>query len=232
MNHRPIQTALLVLAACAAAALAGDPAVLAPRIVCPAPDYDFGSLDNSATVEHDYPIRNEGALTLEITSVRASCGCTVATASNRLVPPGGESSVHATFALKGRLGYQQKSITVESNDPDTPALVLQLHGTAVQSLRATPSSVFFGRLAPSGVRSRQIDVESADGPFNLVSVTSSSPLVAAEILPADSTTAVRPIRVSIPEDAPEGNLSATLTVRTDIPGAPDLSIPVNAFIAP
>ena len=58
------------------------------------------------------------------------------------------------------------------------------------------------------------------------------PLVAAEILPADSTTAVRPILVSIPADAPEGNLAATLTIRTDIPGAPDLSVPVNAFIAP
>lgn len=228
MNLR-LPAVFLAASAFAAALCAAAPA---PRIVCPAPDYDFGSLDNSATVEHDYPIRNEGSLTLEITSVRASCGCTVATASNRLVPPGGETSVHATFALKGRIGFQQKSITVESNDPDTPALVLQLRGTAVQSLRATPSSVFFGRLAPDADRSRQIEIFSADGPFAIVSVDSTSPHVTAAVQPADSSTAVRPVLVTVAPDAPEGNLSATLTLRTDIPGAPDLTVPVNAFIAP
>lgn len=229
MNLR--QPAVFLAATVLAAALCA--AAPAPRIVCPAPDYDFGSLDNSATVEHDYPIRNEGAVTLEITSVRASCGCTVATASSRLVPPGGETSVHANFALKGRTGYQQKSITVESNDPDTPALVLQLHGTAVQSLRATPSSVFFGRISPSVNRSRQIDIEHADGPFAIVSATASSPHVSVSVLPAeDSTSSVRSILVSIPDDAPEGTLSAAVSVVTDIPGAPVLSIPVNAFLAP
>ena len=219
----------LAASAVAAALCAAAPA---PRIVCPEPDYDFGALDNSATVEHDYPIRNEGPVTLEITSVRASCGCTVATASNRLVPPGGETSVHATFALKGRLGFQQKSITVESNDPDTPALVLQLRGTAVQSLRATPSSVFFGRISPSVNRSRQVNIEHADGPFAIVSATSSSPHVSVSILSADDpSSSVRSILVSIPDDAPEGSLAAAISVVTDIPGAQPLSIPVNAFLA-
>ena len=55
----------------AAAAPAAPEAPLAPRIVCDEPLFDFGEKNNTEFVEHDYPIRNSGTLSLEIRNVRA-----------------------------------------------------------------------------------------------------------------------------------------------------------------
>ena len=56
--------------------------VLAPKIVCDEPVYDFGEIANHNVVEHEYVIRNAGTLSLEIRSVRASCGCTAASSAS------------------------------------------------------------------------------------------------------------------------------------------------------
>ena len=150
-------------------------APLKPQIVCDEPVYDFGERNNTEFVEHDYPIRNAGTLSLEIANVRASCGCTAVKPSQNVIPPGGEASIRARLDLRGRNGLQQKTITVTSNDPDTPNLTLQLKGTAVQALRALPAALFFGRIGPGSVRNRTFDVISARGPIQIVEARTDNP---------------------------------------------------------
>ena len=48
-------------------------AALAPKIVCDESTFDFGEKNNTEVIEHDYPIRNTGTLSLEIRDVHASC---------------------------------------------------------------------------------------------------------------------------------------------------------------
>ncbi|MGD9611900.1 MAG: DUF1573 domain-containing protein, partial [Kiritimatiellia bacterium] len=84
-------------------------AALKPRIVCDEPVFDFGERNNTEFVEHDFPIRNAGTLSLEIRNVHASCGCTAVKPSQDEIPPGGEASIRARLDLRGRNGYQQTS---------------------------------------------------------------------------------------------------------------------------
>lgn len=207
-------------------------AALAPKIVCDEPIFDFGEKSNSEFVEHDYPIRNAGTLSLEIRSVRASCGCTAVKPSQDVVAPGGEASIRARLDLHGRNGFQQKTITVESNDPETPNLILQLKGNAVQVLRAEPSSLFFGPIGPNGVRSRTFDIISGKGPVQIVGARTDNPglvltPVAAE--PGADGTSHR-FELAIDPAAPEGNINGSVFVKTDMADQPEISIPVAAFI--
>ena len=55
----------------------------APKVFCPEPVYDFGTMENTKKVKHDFVIRNVGGETLRITKVRTSCGCTVAQPKKR-----------------------------------------------------------------------------------------------------------------------------------------------------
>jgi hypothetical protein len=209
------------------------PEALAPKITCSEPVYDFGEKSNNEFVEHDYPIRNDGTLSLEIRSVHASCGCTAVKPSQDVIPPGGEASIHARLDLRGRNGFQMKTITVANNDPQNPNLTLQLKGTAVQALRAQPSSLFFGRVGTDAARSRTFDIISGKGPIQIVSYRTDNPgflltPVAAEP-GADGTT--HRFELTLDPSLKEGNINGSAFIKTDLADQPEISIPVAAYIA-
>ena len=141
----------------AAAALGSD---LKAVLVCDEPVYDFGSAVSTGTIEHSYPIRNDGQLTLNISSVRASCGCTVAKLRDDAIPPGGSSAIDVSFNLNGRQGFQTKTITITSDDPDRPTYQLTLKGTVVKPVWATPAALYLGRIASPDARHATFAVES------------------------------------------------------------------------
>ena len=236
MGYAGGMNAKRLLAVCAWACVAGMVSAadtLAPKAVCPNPDFDFGELENTETVEHDYVIRNEGQLSLEILNVRPSCGCTAASPSQKLIAPGQEGTVHATFGLQNRSGYQDKSITVTCNDPARPTFVLRLHGTAVQSVRAVPSSVFFGRVGAGAVRSRTFEVVSAKGRFEVESATIDSEWLSLEEGEENPDPAVKTYRVSLADGAPAGDVRGNAVIRVRTADAvKDVTVPVQAFVAP
>ena len=63
---------------------------------------------------------------LVLDNVKASCGCTATAPKDKIVKAGQTSEIVATFNSRGRRGQQNKSITVRSNDPDKPAVILRL----------------------------------------------------------------------------------------------------------
>ncbi len=213
---------------------AAPDAALKPRIVCDEPNYDFGERNNTEFVEHDYPIRNAGTLSLEIRSVRASCGCTAVKPSQEVIPPGGEASIRARLDLRGRNGLQQKTITVESNDPDTPTLALSLKGTAIQPVRAQPSALFFGRIGPADEHSRVCEIISVRGPIQITSLRADHPgllLKQLDLEPgADGST--RKFELTIDPALPEGSVNGSVFVKTDQADQPEISIPVAAYVVP
>ncbi len=211
---------------------AAPDAALAPKIVCDEPVFDFGEKNNTEFVEHDYPIRNAGTLSLEIRHVRASCGCTAVKPSQDVIPPGGEASIRARLDLRGRNGFQNKTITVESNDPETPRLMLQLKGTAVQALRAEPSSLFFGRIGPGGARSRTFDIISGQGPIQITSYRADNPGLVLSAVPAEpgSDGGRHRFVLALDPALPEGSINGTAFVKTDMAGQPEISIPVAAYV--
>lgn len=170
---RPAPVSALLCAACLAASAAGP---LSPRLVCDGTPFDFGERPNTGAVEHDFLLRNEGQLSAEITNVRSSCGCTVATMSDaeRVIRPGGTGTVHVVFSLAGRTGPQNKVVTVESNDPHRRSLALQLVGTAVQPVTANPPAILFSSVPPdAGVQEKAV-VLSANEPFRVFSADGAS----------------------------------------------------------
>ncbi|HNR30511.1 MAG TPA: DUF1573 domain-containing protein, partial [Candidatus Hydrogenedentes bacterium] len=116
----------------------------APKIVCPDPEFDFGEKDEDVSVEHEFVIRNEGETPLEITNVRTSCGCTAAKPKDSTVAPGSETRIAATLSLRGRQGENAKTITVMSNDPVTPNLVLTMKGVVTAPIMYEPRVLNFG----------------------------------------------------------------------------------------
>jgi len=97
-----------------------------PNIEFEVLEYDAGKVIAGEKVVYAYKFTNTGQDELVIESVKASCGCTATAPKDKLVKGGQASEIVATFDSRGRSGVQQKSITVRTNDPDQPTLVLRL----------------------------------------------------------------------------------------------------------
>lgn len=80
--------------------------------------YDFGEMTEGDTVEHTFAFTNTGEFPLIINNITASCGCTTPEWPREPVLPGQKSSVTVRFNSRGKVGEQNKTITIFANtDP-------------------------------------------------------------------------------------------------------------------
>jgi hypothetical protein len=97
-----------------------------PRIEFVQTEYKGQTVIEGEKLTVNYQFKNTGGSDLVIESVRASCGCTATSPKDKVVPAGGSSEITATFDSRGRIGKQRKTITVRSNDPKNPNMILRL----------------------------------------------------------------------------------------------------------
>lgn len=159
------QLAALLILAPLSAALAQDPADPAPNIVVEEPVFNFGEKDSNLSVEHTFEILNDGDLSLEITKTKTSCGCTVADISRKIIPPGESATLKAVLSLKNKRGNQRKTITIHSNDPDSPTFQLHLEGVATSDLTLNPERIFLSGISPDDEITRTVDITSKTKPI-------------------------------------------------------------------
>lgn len=132
-----------------------------PKLVCPAPEHDFGNVDGSTPVTHTFQISNEGDGDLIIKKVHAPCGCTTYRLDEQSIPAGESLSLPVTLSLLGRLGQTQKSLYLESNDPTAPTLQLTLRGVVGQPLEIKPPVLVLRRDQKSGAVSGEVTLRSS-----------------------------------------------------------------------
>jgi len=84
--------------------------------------------------------------------------------SNDVIPPGGEGEIKASLKTAGRSGPIKKRITVTSDDPATPRLVLTLEGEIVVDVETKPRRVSYGQLGKGekGTQEFAIEVREPD----------------------------------------------------------------------
>jgi hypothetical protein len=93
--------------------------------------YDFGEIPEGKKVEYSFLILNKGKSDLQIRSVKASCGCTAANPASKVVKPGENTEVKVVFDSQGRVGLQNKTITIISNDPNASTSILRISGNVI-----------------------------------------------------------------------------------------------------
>ena len=104
-----------------AAPASGTQAIAGPRIDFDDVQLDLGTIGPKDKKSMVFTFENIGSSPLLITKATASCGCTVAKYPKQPIPPGGKGQIEAVYrANKSNLGYQHKTITVETNDGRGP----------------------------------------------------------------------------------------------------------------
>ena len=93
--------------------------------------HDFGTIDKGGDGNCVFNFKNEGAVALVLSQVRASCGCTTPMWPKEPIMPGqsGEIKVHYDT---NRIGAFSKTITVNSN-AENSTVVLRISGVVKQN---------------------------------------------------------------------------------------------------
>lgn len=89
---------------------------------------DFGTIKEGEKVDCDFIIENRGKTDLYIRKVKPACGCTAITLGDEKIKPGKSTGIRATFDSAYKPGTQHKSVTVITNDPKAPEILLILTG--------------------------------------------------------------------------------------------------------
>jgi hypothetical protein len=108
--------------------------------------YNFGKVAQGDMVKYTFSFTNEGGHDLVISSVSASCGCTATNWTHEAVKPGARGEIEISFNTAGKMGPQEKSVSVVANTE--PAMkVVYLTGEVV-----SPSLPLNVQVAPPAVK--------------------------------------------------------------------------------
>lgn len=100
-------------------------------------EHDFGQIIEGATVSYTFRFKNTGTAPLKLLRVKASCGCTTPSYTEQEVAPGEEGFVQVAFDSSGKLGFQNKAVTVTGNFEGTN-MILRFKGEVVAGSSETP----------------------------------------------------------------------------------------------
>jgi hypothetical protein len=100
------------------------------------------SVQESNTVAR-FTFKNTGTNTITIASIQASCGCTTATTEKTSYTPGEKGDIVATFTFEGRIGLQEKTLLIQTDELNNSLHLLKLKVFIPELLKLTPSLVFW-----------------------------------------------------------------------------------------
>lgn len=77
--------------------------------------YNFGKIKQGDKVHYDFKFKNTGKSPLIVTNATATCGCTIPEIPKEPVKPGDSGLIKVVFSSAGKMGMQDKIITITSN---------------------------------------------------------------------------------------------------------------------
>ena len=221
------------LAPTSTAAVSPRPLTDGPRIQFVEPTHDFGQIKRGENVAHTFVFANTGHALLEITDIQASCGCTTVGVWDRQVAPGKTGRIPVQLASATLSGSVVRTITVSTNDPLQPSLVLRMSATVSTPVEVAPATVIFQFTAETTARETQTVrlVNRQPEPLVVEAPQSTNPAFVAELR------VVKPgqefeLGISTMPPPDVNTVSGVITVKTSSPDMPLISVPAHAIMRP
>lgn len=86
-----------------------------PQITFLESTHDFGDIEQGTKVNHVFEFENSGTEPLILSNVLTTCGCTATSWPREPIAPGEGGEIAVTFNSAGKMGKQNKVVTIVSN---------------------------------------------------------------------------------------------------------------------
>ena len=131
---------------------------------------------------------NTGRASVTITSVQPSCGCTTAELDKRTYGPGDAGEIKAVFTLGDRVGEQEKTIYVVTDDASARPVPLMLHVMIPELLLYSPRLLMWSVGGEPGEKATAI---SANGKLRITTLSVPAPV------PAEVSVRIEPVAAGV-----------------------------------
>jgi len=91
----------------------------------------------------EYVFTNSGPHSVTLKSVKTSCGCITASLDKKAFKPGESGKITAQFNIGDRVGAHTEVITVVTDEPEEPTVMLELRVEIPELLNITPRFLFW-----------------------------------------------------------------------------------------
>lgn len=215
--------------------------VVGPKISVQESEYTFGDINQNDIVRHSFQIANTGGDVLTILEVKASCGCTAATPDKKELKPGESTQINVTFNSKGRKGPQTKTITIKTNDPESPVITLMIKGNVIAKENNEQSGAMiylpevqhdFGKVKEGEVVTYSFTFQNKGKlPLEIKNIQTSCGCTAAvvdqkNLNPGESST----IKVNLDTKNRQGRMTRTVTIVSNDMEQPNKVITISADV--
>jgi hypothetical protein len=126
-------------------------------------EHQYGTIMKGGNGDCEFVFWNDGDEPLILQNVKASCGCTTPTWTQKPVMPGQSGSIKVRYNTNNVGGFS-KTVTVTSNAVNNDRVVLKIKGTVKQDQAAQPETKPQPQVKPveKPVKKEPVPVKAAD----------------------------------------------------------------------
>ena len=202
------------------------PAGPAAKAVTQDADHDFGLMDPLTMGTHSFVVRNQGDAPLKLQAGPTTCKCTLSEVSHEPIRPGGEGRVTVQWNTGRKNRFYSHQATVYTNDPNQKRIEFSIRGIVRTELRVVPAAAVFERIEPDQPATQRLFVYSQMwDDFEIVDIQPTQVGLRWQIEPADAGVLAAHealagcwLRITTPDDLPEGQFSDWLRFRVQPAG--------------
>jgi hypothetical protein len=235
-----------VLLLLAASHTAAQSTASGPRIVVSKMVVDLGSVARGTEATAVFEIENAGSEPLQLRSLSTSCACAVAD-FDQVIAPGTKGRFEIKVDTSMLAGASQSQVTVGTNDPETPQVVLTAKVDSRSYLSVEPGYIRYDvhqNFPGDGIIEQLVWANDA-ADFEITGVRTDLKIgnrtfdTKATFRPAEESErrANTPgpqwkVAFQLPSDAPIGSIAGWLRIDTSHPQQKTAHLPVTGFIRP
>jgi hypothetical protein len=195
--------------------------------------HDFGTVARGAQLYHRFSITNVYAVPLEITNIRVSCGCVVATPVPKTLQPRESGYIEVTMDARRFAGPKSVTVFVTVGPTFVSTAELKVTANSRNDVVFNPGQISFGSVSLGQTSSQTIDVEYAGVlDWKLTeAVTKDLPFEAtySELYRRPGQVGYQ-VKVTLKPDLPPGPFKQELKLRTNDPASPLIGVLVEADV--
>jgi hypothetical protein len=195
--------------------------------------HEFGSVAKAAKVEYAFEIVNPYKEDVHISSVRASCGCTIPRIQKDTLKSWEKGAIIAEFNTRAFSGQRGARVTVTIDKPFPAEVQLQVHGYIRTDVVVDPGQVALGQVANGAGAEKTVTIDYAGrNDWQILGVQPNSPYLRADIreVSRQNGRVAYKLAVSLDKSAPPGYVADELILKTNDRRSPQFPVKVEGYV--
>jgi hypothetical protein len=194
---------------------------------------DFGTVPRGPTLIHPFRLVNKTGATVHIRSVRVSCGCTTATASQTTLAPGQETAILIQMDTRRFLGSKNVTVFVEFDQPKFDEVRLWVQANSRDDVTVSPEALSLGKIKRGNTASASTAISllgNQNWQITGAACDSNYIQIGYELIRKDGGEMAYKVTASIRGDAPAGKWFTDVWLQTNNASSPKIRVPLTVEI--